>query len=213
MKRPPPLSAAKFYAILDTGYAPAERFVELAQAVLAGGADIVQVRAKNSTTAQRIKLLQAVAPLCAAANVPLICNDDLTAALAVENVGLHIGQDDLPARDARLALGPDRLLGLSTHSFAQAQNALALGDVLSYFAVGPVFKTGTKPDYVPVGLELVKRVAALNPSLPWFCIGGIHQTNAAQVRSAGARAIVAVSEVIRASNPANVVKALRQTME
>jgi thiamine-phosphate pyrophosphorylase len=203
------LSTARFYAILDTGYAPEERFGELAQAVLAGGADIIQVRAKKSSTAERIELLQIVAPLCAAAGVPLVCNDDLAAALAVPGVGLHIGQDDLPAREARQLLGPERVLGLSTHSLTQAQGALALSDVLTYFAVGPVYKTGTKPDYPAVGLELVRAVAALRPTLPWFCIGGINLQNAAQVRAAGAKTLVAVSEVLRAENPAAAVKAFR----
>jgi len=206
---PRPLSSARFYAILDTGYAPVSRFGELARAVLAGGADIIQVRAKKSTTAERIELLKAVAPLCAAAGVPLVCNDDLAATLAVSDVGLHIGQDDLPAREARKLLGPDRVLGLSTHSLAQAQGALALSDVLTYFAVGPIYKTGTKPDYPPVGLELVQAVAALKPALPWFCIGGINLQNAPQVRVAGARALVAVSEVLLAQNPAAMVKAFR----
>jgi thiamine-phosphate pyrophosphorylase len=210
---PRPLSSARFYAILDTGYAPAAKLGELARAVLTGGADIVQLRAKKSTTAERIALLQEIAPLCASAGVPLVCNDDLTAALAVPSVGLHLGQDDLPAREARAALGPERVLGLSTHSLAQAQGALALGDILNYFAVGPVYKTGTKPDYPPVGLELVRTVAALNPSLPWFCIGGLNLQNAPLVRVAGAKALVAVSEVLRAENPAAVVRSLRKEME
>jgi len=204
-----PLSSARFYAILDTGYAPATRFGELAQAVLAGGADIIQVRAKKSTTAERIELLKVVAPLCAAANVPLVCNDDLAAALAVPAVGLHIGQDDLPASEARQLLGPERVLGLSTHSLTQAQRALALSDVLTYFAVGPVYKTGTKPDYPAVGLELVQAVAALKPGLPWFCIGGLNLQNAPLVRAAGTQALVAVSEVLLAQNPAAMVKAFR----
>jgi len=164
-----PLSAARFYAILDTGYAPVARLEELCRAVLAGGADIVQLRAKSATTAQRIEWLKKLAPLCAAAGVPLICNDDLDAALAVPGVGLHVGQDDLEPRKARTALGPGRVLGLSTHSQAQARAAVALGDMINYFAVGPVFATGTKPDYPPVGLELVRAVAEMKPTLPWFC--------------------------------------------
>jgi thiamine-phosphate pyrophosphorylase len=206
-------SNARFYAILDTGYAPVERLAALGRAVLAGGAEVVQLRAKNSTTPQRIGLLRELAPLCAAAGVPLICNDDLAAALAVPGVGLHVGQDDLPAGEARVALGPDRALGLSTHSLAQAQAALELGAVLTYFATGPVFATQTKPDYPAVGLELVRTVAKINPSLPWFCIGGIHRGNVAQTRVAGARAVVAVSEVLCASDPAAVVRELRLAME
>lgn len=205
-------SAARFYAILDTGYAPVERLAEICRAVLAGGADVVQLRAKAATTEQRIALLQELEPVCTAAHVPLICNDDLAAALEVPNVGLHIGQDDFPAREARAALGPGRALGLSTHSLAQAQSALALGRVLTYFATGPVFATPTKPDYAAVGLELVQAVAAINPSLPWFCIGGIQRQNVGQVRAAGARAVVAVSEVLLAPDPALVVRELRSRL-
>jgi thiamine-phosphate pyrophosphorylase len=208
-----PLSAARFYAILDPGYAPVSRFPEICRALLAGGAGIVQLRAKDATTAQRVEILVRLAPLCAAAGAPLICNDDLEAALAVPGVGLHVGQDDLAARAARAALGPARVLGLSTHSLPQAQAALALGEVLTYFAVGPVFPTGTKPDYPAVGLELVRAVAALTPPRPWFCIGGINRENAAPVRAAGARAIVAVSAVLRAPDPEKMVRELRTIME
>jgi len=208
-----PFATARFYAILDTGYAPVRRLPELARAVLAGGADIVQLRAKAATTGQRVEMLQSLAPLCAAAGVPLVCNDDVEAALAVPGVGLHIGQDDLAAKTARAMLGPGRVLGLSTHSLAQAQAALALGDVLTYFAVGPVFPTGTKPDYPAVGLELVRAVAALAPARPWFCIGGINRENAASVHAAGARAIVAVSAVLQAADPEKMVRELRAMME
>jgi thiamine-phosphate pyrophosphorylase len=207
------LSSARFYAILDTGYVPPVRLPELARAVLAGGADVVQLRAKAATTPERIAWLRELAPLCAAAGVPLVCNDDLAAALAVSGVGLHVGQDDLVPAAARAALGAGRVLGLSTHSLAQAQAALALGEVISYFAVGPIFPTDTKPDYPAVGLELVRAVAALSPPLPWFCIGGISRGNAASVRAAGASAIVAVSEVLRDDNPAMAVRTLRAVME
>jgi len=208
-----PLRSARFYAILDTGYAPASRLPELCQAVLAGGAGIVQLRAKNSTTAQRVEMLKRLAPFCAAAAVALVCNDDLAAALAVPGVGLHVGQDDLAPTAARAALGPARMLGLSTHSLAQAQAAVALGDTLDYFAVGPIFPTGTKPDYPAVGLDLVRAVAARSPPVPWFCIGGINRENAGQVRAAGARAIVAVSAVLLAADPEQLVRELRAEME
>ncbi len=208
-----PLSTARFYAILDTGYAPADRLPDFCRAVLAGGADIVQLRAKMAATAHRIALLRSLAPLCAAAGVPLVCNDDLEAALAVPGVGLHVGQEDLAPDTARVALGPERILGLSTHSLAQARGALAWGGVLNYFAVGPVFPTGTKPDYPAVGFELVRAVAALAPPGPWFCIGGINHRNVVQVRAAGARAVVAVSVVLQATHPEDAVRDLRRTME
>jgi thiamine-phosphate pyrophosphorylase len=105
------------------------------------------------------------------------------------------------------------VLGLSTHSLPQAQAALALDEVLTYFAVGPIFPTGTKPDYPAVGLELVRAVAALAPPRPWFCIGGLNLENAQQVRAAGARAMVAVSAVLRAPDPEKIIRELRAIME
>lgn len=208
----PAAASARFYAILDTGYAPPERMAELGRAVLAGGAGVVQLRAKSATTAARLAMLKTLAPLCAAAGVPLVGNDDLEAVMGVAGVGLHVGQDDLEARAARAALGPERVLGLSTHSLEQAKAAMAMAEVLTYFAVGPVFATATKPDYPAVGLELVRTVAALRPTLPWFCIGGINRRNAWQVRAAGGRAIVAVSDVLGDADPAGAVRELVAAM-
>jgi thiamine-phosphate pyrophosphorylase len=208
----PAVTAARFYAILDTGYTPPEQLAEMGRAVLAGGAGVVQLRAKNATTAARIGMLQTLAPLCAAEGVPLVGNDDLEAVMAVAGAGLHVGQDDLEARAARAALGPERALGLSTHSLEQAKAAMAMADVLTYFAVGPVFATATKPDYPAVGLELVRAVAVLRPTLPWFCIGGINRRNADLVRAAGGRAIVAVSDVLCDADPAGAVRELAAAM-
>lgn len=212
------LHAARFYAILDTSYVPLERWVETARALLRGGADLVQVRAKRESHPERRRLLEAILPLFAPGAVvdrppPLVINDDLQLALSAPGLGLHVGQDDLPATAARRALGPGRLLGLSTHSLEQARAAIDLGgDVLSYFAVGPVFATGTKPDYVPVGLGLVREVAALAPTLPFFCIGGIKRTNVAAVRAAGARRVVVVSDVLLAPDPAAAVREIRAAL-
>ncbi len=210
--RAPSLDAVRFYAILDTGYINPARLEEFGRAVLAGGAGLVQLRAKTATTAERVRWLHVLAPLCGAAGAVLICNDDFEAALAVPGVGLHVGQDDLPVPAARAALGPERVLGLSTHSLAQAQGALAATGLLNYFAVGPVFATQTKPDYQAVGLDLVRAVAALRPPLPWFCIGGINRRNVAQVRHAGACAVVAVSDVLCAADPAGVVRELKSAL-
>jgi thiamine-phosphate pyrophosphorylase len=201
------------HAVLDTAFVPAARLLEVARALLAGGAGVLQLRAKDETTPWRADTLHALAPLCAHAGVPLVCNDDVEAALAVPGVGLHVGQDDLGPSLARVALGPDRVLGISTHSFAQARAAAMQGPVLTYFAVGPVFATPTKPDYPAVGLELVRAVAEIEPALPWFCIGGINRKNISTVRAAGARAVVAVSDVLRDPDPAGAVRAFRAALE
>ncbi|QYY36809.1 thiamine phosphate synthase [Ruficoccus sp. ZRK36] len=200
------LQSALFYAILDTGYVPRDSLVDKCRALLAGGADIIQLRAKHENTSERIEILNTLVPLFADTEVPLVVNDDLEAALAFPGLGLHVGQDDLPPDEARERLGEGRVLGLSTHSPDQAAGAIDHAAVLDYFAVGPVFATPTKPDYTPVGLNLVSHVAGLDAPLPWFAIGGIKLHNVAQVLAAGARRVVAVSDVLCAEDSAAVIR-------
>lgn len=204
------LKAARFYAILDTGYTPRPQWREVCSALIAGGAGVVQVRAKREDAEVRAALLEEVLPLFTDPDAPLlVVNDDLELARRHPGIGLHIGQTDTPPALARESLGPDRLLGLSTHSRAQAKSAIDLAaGVLDYFAVGPVFPTATKPDYTPVGLQLVSEVAALRPRLPWFCIGGITRSNAREVVAAGARRVVVVSDVLTDPDPAGVIRAI-----
>ncbi|WOO41905.1 thiamine phosphate synthase [Rubellicoccus peritrichatus] len=196
---------ASFYGILDTGYVLREHCLEKCKALIAGGAGVVQLRAKKQSRDERRDILQEILPLFESGAVPLILNDDLELALEFPIVGLHVGQDDIPIEEAREALGANRYLGLSTHSPDQAAGALDRAHLLDYFAVGPVFATQTKPDYIPVGLELVKHVASLNPPLPWYCIGGISRSNCNQVKAAGAKGLVAVSDVLCADDTAAAV--------
>lgn len=189
-----------FYAILDRGYVSEAKWVETALALLRGGACLLQVRAKHASACERRRLTEAVLPHCREWKTPLIVNDDCDLACDLPDCGLHLGQDDLDIGEARSRLGPDRLLGLSTHSPEQIQGALDRQELLSYFAVGPVFPTATKPDYQPVGLGLIRFAAGLHPSLPWFCIGGIGVANLPLVRAAGASAWVVVSEVLMAAD-------------
>lgn len=199
-----------FYAILDTGYVKDGEWEAKAEALLQGGAVLLQVRAKKSSAKEFLQLARRIHPLAIEAGVPLIINDHLEVALSIPGAGLHIGQDDLDPVEARKLLGPERILGLSTHSLEQAKAAIAQAGLLSYFAVGPVFATGTKPDYTPVGLGLVRQVAALRPPLPFFCIGGIEPDNAEQVLEAGGDGLVAVSNVLLATDTARAVRAFTE---
>lgn len=204
------LFGARFYAILDAAYLAPVQFAPVCRAVLTGGADIVQVRAKGLDGNSYRRLLESVLPQFEKNDVPLIVNDHLDVALEYPRCGLHIGQDDTPVVAARAALGPDRIIGLSTHSEKQAALALEMAGLLSYFCIGPVYPTRTKPDYIPVGLQLVKTVTGMNAErLPLFCIGGIHRRNAAEVKAAGARRIVVVSDVLRAEDPEKAVRELK----
>lgn len=196
------LSSARFYAILDSGYVPPDQWIAKYDALANGGAALIQIRAKRENAAQRATLLNEVINHRARQGnsenqPPLIVNDDLDLCLSHPDLGLHVGQDDVPVELARQRIGPDRLLGLSTHSPEQVDAALALPvGIIDYFAVGPVFPTQTKPDYIPVGLELVRYAASRQPRLPFFCIGGINRSNIPAVRDAGGRRIVTVSDAL-----------------
>jgi len=196
----------RVYGILDTGYVQPDQWIDKCQALIDGGCDIIQLRAKGSTRDVRRALLESILPLFALTPTPLVLNDDWELAAEYDHVGVHVGQDDTPVSEVRRALGPDRVIGLSTHSPQQADDAIASAKLLTYFAVGPVFATQTKPDYTPVGLELVRYVASRLPPLPWFCIGGVNRGNANQVIDAGAEAIVAVSDLLLADDTAGAVR-------
>ena len=214
------LENARLYAILDTGYVPRARWKATCAALLAGGADLIQLRAKAEDATTRQSLLEEILPLFAESSVPLIINDDLELAARYPEVGLHVGQDDLAPEVARERLGPDRVIGLSTHSPAQAAGAWARSEVLSYFAVGPVFATPTKPTYTPVGLSLVEWVAAEDRQraregqarLPWFCIGGVKTHNLAQITAAGATRVVIVSGLLQAEDVSATTRLARQAI-
>ncbi len=203
------LRRARLYGILDTGYVHVDDLEAKCRELLAGGVDVVQFRAKRESSSERASLLEQIYPLFVGGRVPLILNDDLEVACLYPGVGLHVGQDDADPRHCRERLGPDRILGLSTHSREQASAAMGLVGVLDYFAVGPVFATATKPDYPPVGLELVEWVAQQRPALPWFAIGGVNPATVASVVAAGARAVVAVSALLHAHCTATEAGQLR----
>jgi thiamine-phosphate pyrophosphorylase len=190
-----PLAACRLYGILDLGYVAAADAVEIGRRLLAGGVDILQIRAKEAAPALIARLATELRPLARAAGVPLIIND-FPALAAAGADGVHIGQDDGPIADARAAAGPGKLVGRSTHSLAQACAARAEG--ADYLGFGPLFATPTKPAYPAIGLAEIARVHAAVPDRPIFCIGGIKIENLAEVIAAGARRVVIVSGLLQA---------------
>lgn len=216
------LFRARFYGILDRSYVRLDRWERTGAALLTGGADLLQVRAKESTAEEREDLLLRVLPVIVEARAVPIVNDDVALAARHAGVGLHLGQDDTPVDEAREVIGADRVLGLSTHSVEQARAALEMADRLDYFCIGPVFATGTKPDYEPVGLDTVRAVVELNRSwrgagefgrLPLFCIGGVDRQTVGRVREAGGERVVTVSDVLMADDPAAAVREIRFALE
>jgi thiamine-phosphate pyrophosphorylase len=139
-----------------------------------------------------------------------IVNDDLHLAMAVEADGVHIGQEDLPFEKTREIAGDKMIIGLSSHEPAQAEQAVKLG--VDYIGVGPLFQTFTKKDVVPpVGLGYLDYVVK-NHHIPFVAIGGIKQSNIAEVVKHGARCVALVTEIVGADDIGAKIRALRSEM-
>jgi len=193
--------------ITDPDLAPGRDHVAIAQAALAGGADMIQLRDKTGSLRDLLPQARAIQALCRARPALFIVNDRLDLALAAGADGVHVGQDDLPAEAARRLLGPGRILGVSTHSPEQAEAARAAG--ADYIGFGPIFPTGTKDiGYAPRGLEGLREAGAA-VSLPILAIGGITLENVAAVIGAGATAPAVISAIVAASDMGGAAAAFR----
>jgi thiamine-phosphate pyrophosphorylase len=175
------------------------------EAAFAGGVDIVQIRQKQMDPDAELEALE-VARTVAARHRGLVCvNDSPELAARFSADVLHLGQTDGSARVARRQLQEWALIGRSTHDPEQADQARA-DEAVDYFCVGPVYATATKPDYRPVGLDLVRHAARVAPAgrldaKPWFAIGGINSGNLDEVIAAGARRVCVVRPITQADDP------------
>lgn len=175
-------------------------------AALRGGVDLVQLRAKDADDAAILEAAAVFRRACDAHGALFILNDRPDLAVAAGADGVHVGQDDVAVAQARAAVGPDALVGLSTHTPAQID---AAGEVdVDYIGVGPVHATPTKPGRPAVGSELVSYAAAHAPR-PFFAIGGIDLSTAAAVAAAGATRIAVVRALVEAADPFAAARALR----
>jgi thiamine-phosphate pyrophosphorylase len=193
------LATARLYLCTDArqGHGDLARFLD---AVLGSGVDVVQLREKNLEAGQELRFLEVFRAACDRHGALLAVNDRADVACTAGADVLHLGQDDLPAGAARRILGPRPVVGLSTHSAAQADAASA-DTAIEYFCAGPVWATPTKPGRPGTGLGLVAHAAALATSRPWFAIGGISEERLDQVLGAGARRVVVVRAITGADDP------------
>jgi thiamine-phosphate pyrophosphorylase len=202
------LRTARLYFVCDAR--PEGRDLEaLLRAALSGGVDIVQLREKQLGRVEIERAADTFRRVCDTYSAPFIINDDPELARACDADGVHIGQDDGSVAQARELLGPDALIGLSTHS--EEQIAAAADADVDHISVGPIWETPTKVGRPAVGLDLVAH-AAEHAAHPFFAIGGIDPGNAAAVIEAGATRLCVVRAIRDAGDPTAVAEALRRTL-
>lgn len=180
----------------------------LLRAALDGGADMVQLREKALPRREIERAAGTFRRLCDTYSALFIVNDDPELARSCDADGVHVGQDDIPVATARATVGPDAIVGLSTHTPDQVTAGGASG--ADYISVGPLWETPTKEGRPATGLDLIRHAAG-SVSIPFFAIGGIDATNAPDVVAAGARRLCVVRAIRDADDPAATATALRRS--
>jgi thiamine-phosphate pyrophosphorylase len=175
-----------------------------------GGADVIQLREKTMPDRELIQRARAVRRWTRATNVLFIVNDRPDIARLAEADGVHLGHEDLPVREARRVLGPDALIGVSTHNLDQLRQAVL--DGVSYVGVGPTFPSCTKEFGELAGLSFV-RAASAETALPAFVLGGVTLTNIGEVVAAGGRRVAVSAAIAQSDDPRAAVAALRAALQ
>lgn len=200
------------YVIVDPEATKGRPVEEVAEAVIEGGARVIQLRDKTRDKGEVLPLARRLKSLCDGAGALFLMNDDADIALSVDAHGLHVGQTDLPVAEARKVIGPAQIVGRSNGSVAEAMDSQAQG--ADYLAVGAIFATSTmgKSGRNAVGLELIAKVKDLAPQ-PVVAIGGINESNIREVVRAGADCVCVVSAVTFADDPKAATAALVEAVE
>lgn len=181
------------YAVSDRGLLRGRPLVQAVEQAILGGATVVQLREKTVSTREFVKLAQEVLAVVRRYRVPLIINDRIDVMLAVDADGVHVGQDDMPSALARKLIGPEKILGVSVETVAEARAAVVAG--ADYLGAGAVFVTPTKADAgQPIGLDGLRRIKDA-VGIPVVAIGGINAGNLRQVRETGVDGVAVVSAI------------------
>jgi thiamine-phosphate pyrophosphorylase len=216
------LAAARLYLVcgsisdrsIPDSSSPGERALpDLLREAIAGGVDIVQLREKRLPDDELVAVANAARALCDRYGRPtplLIVNDRPLVAREVGADGVHVGQDDMPVAEVRELVGPDMLIGLSTHA-PEEIDAVDAG-LVDYIGVGPIHETPTKPGRPAVGLELIRHAAGHAP-VPFFAIGGIDAANAPDAIAAGARRLCVLRAIASAKDPEHAARELRELLD
>jgi len=202
----------RLYVITDGKAGRDRSHLQVAEAAILGGADVLQLRDKEASSGQLYRVALQLRKLTRDAKVPFIVNDRLDIALAADADGVHVGQADLPASMVREIMGPGKILGVSVDTVEEA--ILAEKDGADYLGVGPVFEArGTKADAgVPLGVDRIAQIRR-HCRLPIVAIGGIDAGNARKVREAGADAAAVISAIVGADDIAQAARRLKRILD
>ncbi len=184
---------------------------DFVSACIRGGVDVVQLRDKALEARPLLRRAELARSVCAAAGVPFVLNDRPDLALACSADGVHVGQDDAPPELARRILGPDAIVGLSTH--APAEWDAAAGQPVDYLSAGPVKATPTKPGRPGTGIGYLEYVAGSGRDIPWFVTGGATPDTIPAMAEAGARRFVAVRYLTESDDPEAAARRLRAVID
>ncbi|WZY01753.1 thiamine phosphate synthase [Bacillus sp. FSL W7-1360] len=199
------------YAITGEAFHPGRDIAEVMEEAICGGVDMVQLRDKTSSKQQVLEKAYALKKVTDAYGVPLIINDHIDVALAVDADGVHVGQNDLPLADVRHIVGSEKIIGVSTHALSEAIAAEKGG--ANYIGVGPIFPTNSKVDvFAPVTTAYIREVVQ-HVNIPFVAIGGIKVENVAEVVSAGAKRISVISAIAGAKDVKAATSALKAALK
>jgi thiamine-phosphate pyrophosphorylase len=190
---------ARLHVLTDIVLQSRFTHLELAERIVAGGADAIQFRQKTGATREMIEVVRNMMSLCDKEKVTVIVNDRIDIAMAADANGVHLGQDDFPIPLAREILGKERIIGGSASTVEEAQKCLSQG--ADYIGFGPVYPTGSKDDAGPVsGIEMLREVVGTIP-LPIIAIGGVGRSNVNAVMDTGAHGVAVISAVCCQQDP------------
>ena len=189
----------RLYLIVDPHLCGKTGLLETVRQAVSGGVTMVQLRHKNGTTEERIKMAMSLKPLLVHLDIPLIINDDVEAAVAVGADGAHVGQEDMVPHQAGHLLGTDGILGLSCETEAHVQ--LVDSDCVDYIGVGPVLSTDSKLDHAqPIGFDGLAKMIDISP-VPTVAIGGLKAIHMNRVLAAGADGVAVISAICGQADP------------
>ena len=198
----------RLYLVTDSAMVASQRLPDFVERAIAGGVTMLQVREKNSDTRSFLALAQALKRVANSHNIPLIVNDRIDIAMAVDADGVHIGQGDMPYAIARGLLGEQKIIGLSVENMRQLAEANSLD--VDYLGISAVFSTATKPDTRAAFGVAGAAEAARNTQHRTVAIGGINIDNVDAVVGAGVDGIAVVSALLRAEDPQSAAAALKE---